>query len=73
MTFNHPPIVLWDEMNDLSPEDFPRQFPSALTVQVAERTRDHHHFVASLCHPTLFTYLSEEVALMMLLLSCSLD
>ena len=73
MKFNHPHLVLWDEMDTLRREDFPLQFPSESTSQVPVKTKGNIHPVAILCQTAMSTGLPEEVVLLILLLLFSLD
>ena len=73
MKFNYPHTVLWDEMDTLRREDFPLQFPSEFTSQVPVNTQGDNHLVTTLCQTAMSTCLSEEAALLILLLFFSLD
>ena len=73
MKFNHPPTVLWDEMDNLRREDFPLQFPWELTSQALVKTLGDNQLVTRLCQTAMSTGLPEEVSMLILLLLFSLD
>ena len=73
MKFNHPHLVLWDEMDTLRREDFPLQSPSESTSQVPVKTKGNLHLVATLCQTAMSTGLPEEVVLLILLQLFFLD
>jgi hypothetical protein len=73
MEFNHPHLVLWDEMDTLRREDFPLQSPSESTPQVPVRPEGNLHLIAILCQTAMSTGLPEEVVLLILLQLFFLD
>jgi hypothetical protein len=73
MKFDHPHLVLWDEMDTSRREDFPLQSPSESTSQVPVRTKGNIHLVSILCQTAMSTRLPEEVVLLILLQLFFLD
>jgi hypothetical protein len=67
MKFNHPHLVLWDEMDTLRREDCPLQSPSESTSQVPVRTKGNLPLVPILCQTAMSAGLREEVVLLILL------
>jgi hypothetical protein len=73
MKCNHPSTVLWDEIDDVSREDSQLQFPWEVTSQGIVKALGDDQIVTTLWSVTLFTGLSEEVALLVLLLLFSMN